>query len=80
MAYRVQTMRPAQAPEEHWQVTHSTPLLALGGQGGRVPPRNITGLAQPFPYAHDWRGRAGYGPIPGPRAPHARDYDPMYYG
>ena len=75
MAYRVQTMRPAQVPEEHWQVTHATPLLALGGSSGRLPPPNITGLDQPFPLPHDWRGRAGFGVFPGPRAVHAKDYD-----
>ena len=80
MAYRVQTMRQEQSPAEHWQVTHATPLLALGGNNGRLPPRNIAGLAQPFPYSHDWRQRAGVGHIPGPSALHARMFseDAMY--
>ena len=70
MSYRVQTMRAPQ--QDHWQVTHATPLLAQMGGRGRVPPSNIAGLAQPFPYAHDWRGRSGAGWTPGPSAPHAR--------
>ena len=75
MAYKVQATRPAQQPEAHWQRTHSTPLMGLGG---RRLPDNIAGLAQPFPYSHDWRERAGFGVIPGPSATHARMYMDQY--
>jgi hypothetical protein len=69
MAYRVQASRPAQ--QDTWQRTHATPLMGLGG---RRSPTNIAGLAQPFPYSHDWRERAGLGIHPGPSATHARMY------
>jgi len=72
MTYRVQAHRPAQDPTGHFQVTHATHML---GMGGRPTPTNISGLQQPFPFPHDWRTRAGVGPFPGPRASHARDID-----